>query len=160
MKISNLLNELAKSYVNLNKTLSMCYLADSYEMFVENMIVGENLYSGRMLFEACYEANENKVNLIDAQKELLISNGEILCVQLGDIYFVPGQSDSILFSKDLELLKKSYWAIKGVDYKLVQPGSEPIVSGMTKKAIPGHVDDGGADFSSPFQFGRRLKRDV
>ena len=118
MKILELLNELSKSYADLNGTLSMCYLIGSNEMFVENMIIGRNLYLGRMFFDSCYHANRKGISLVDAQKELILASKEVVCIQLGSIYFAPGTSDSIIFSKDLKLMKKSYWAIKGVNYQV------------------------------------------
>lgn len=114
----DLLNDLARGYANLNETLSMCYLVGSNEMFIENMIVGENLYLKRMIFDSCYKANRTGESLIDAQKELILAGEEVICIQLGGIYFAPATSDGILFSKDLELLRKSKWAIKGVNYQI------------------------------------------
>ena len=120
MKIIDLLKELSDGYSNLNGTLSMCYLVSSNEVFVENMIIGQNLYLGRTLFDACYKANAKGDNLVGAHKELIISDTEVLCIQLGNMYFVPGITTGIIFSKDFELLKKSYWVIKGVNYKFVK----------------------------------------
>ncbi|MFZ2310912.1 MAG: hypothetical protein WAW11_05205 [Patescibacteria group bacterium] len=118
MKILELLNELSKRYADLNKTVSMCYLIGSNEMFVENMIIGRNIYLGRMFFNACYHANRKGVSLVDAQKELILAGEEVICIQLGDIYFAPATSDGVIFSKDLKLMRKSYWAIKGVNYQI------------------------------------------
>ncbi|MEI6835681.1 MAG: hypothetical protein WCK59_02510 [Candidatus Falkowbacteria bacterium] len=114
----NLLKDLSKIYANLNEAVSMCYLVGSNEMFVENMIVGQSLYLGRTLFDSCYQAKDAGISLIDAQKELIVSNQEALVIMLGDLYFAPTISDGIMFGKDLALLRKSYWAIKGINYRI------------------------------------------
>ena len=120
MKIIGLIQDLLESYENLNSTLLMRYVVGHNEMLVENMIIGTELYLGRLLFDACYKANAAKEDLAFALKELIISDKEVMCIQIGDMYFVPSFADggSILFGKDLEMIKASLSAIKGVEYKL------------------------------------------
>lgn len=119
MKIIGLIQYLLESYRNLNPTLLMRYVVASNEMLVENMIIGRELYLSRMYFDTCYKAEEN---LVYTLKELIISDNEVKCIQIGDMYFAPSLFDggSILFSKDLEIIKTSLSAIKGVDYKLLK----------------------------------------
>lgn len=120
-KIISFFKELASTYAELNPSLSMCYHMEDKEMYLGNCFgEGGGVIMRTKEFE---KLPEDKTERHSQFKELIIDweTKKVKCFFVDGMYFIPGKmDDAVIFGKDILVVVKDAWMIKGVGYEITK----------------------------------------